>query len=272
MPHVYDIPLAYATRNALRRVGIEVIPARIDSNLLAMHLDRLFSTLRVSCVLDVGARVGEYALWLRNNGYRGNIISFEPVAANFRELEKAAARDSNWHCFNYALGADDSVSPINVSNHTEYSSFRQVNATAQERLGEETHTQRSETVEIQRLDSVLPTLPVKAADRIYLKMDTQGWDLEVLKGAQGALGQVIALQTEVAVQPIYDEMPVMQESIAAIADYGFTPSGFFPVHLDVQMAAIEFDFVAVRGAAIRDPREAEGQPASERSDGGSSPS
>jgi hypothetical protein len=115
-------------------------------------------------------------------------------------------------------------------------------------------------------------LPVKAADRIYLKMDTQGWDLEVLKGAQGALGQVIALQTEVAVQPIYDEMPVMQESIAAIADYGFIPSGFFPVHLDVQMAAIEFDFVAVRGAAIRDPREAEGQPASERSDGGSSPS
>jgi hypothetical protein len=72
-----------------------------------------------------------------------------------------------------------------------------------------------------------------------------------------ALGQVIALQTEVAVQPIYDEMPVMQESIAAIAAYGFTPSGFFPVHLDVQMAAIEFDFVAVRGAAIRDPRETE---------------
>lgn len=256
MPKVDDIPFAYATRNALRRVGVEVIPVRIDSNLLAMHLDRLFSTLQVSCVLDVGARVGDYALWLRNNGYRGSIISFEPVAANFAKLEKAAARDSNWHCFNYALGADESVSSINVSNHTEYSSFRQINATAQERLGEETHTERSETVEIHRLDSVLPGLPVQAADRIYLKMDTQGWDLEVLKGAQSALGQVIALQTEVAVQPIYDEMPVMQESVAAIADYGFTPSGFFPVHLDAQMAAIEFDFVAVRGAAIRDPRSA----------------
>ncbi len=271
MPNVYDNRFAYATRNALRRVGVEVIPARIDSNLLAMHLDRLFSTRRVSCVLDVGARVGEYALWLRNNGYRGKIISFEPVAANFRELDKAAARDSNWHCFNYALGADDCVSSINVSNHTEYSSFRQINSAAQERLGDETRTRGSETVEIRRLDSVLSTLPVTAADRIYLKMDTQGWDLEVLKGAQGALGQVIALQTEVAVQPIYDEMPVMRESIAAIADYGFTPSGFFPVHLDAQMAAIEFDFVAVRGATILDPPDTEGQPASERSDGESSP-
>ena len=54
------------------------------------------------------------------------------VAANFAKLEKAAAHDSNWHCFNYALGADEAVAPINVSNHTEYSSFRQINSTAQE--------------------------------------------------------------------------------------------------------------------------------------------
>jgi len=214
-----------------------------------MHLDRLISTLNVSCVLDVGARVGDYGLWLRRNGYRGDIISFEPVSSNFQALEKAAAHDANWHCFNYALGAEQSISSINVSKHTAYSSFHQVSTAAQERFGEETYTEREEKVEVHRLDDVFGTLPLKVTDRLYLKMDTQGWDLEVLKGARETLSHVIALQTEVSVQPIYEGMPVMRDSLEAIADYGFTPSGFFPVNLDSRMAAIEFDLVAVRAAA-----------------------
>lgn len=242
------VPFVYTARNALRKAGVEVLPASIDSSLLAMHLDRLFATLNVSCVLDVGARVGEYGLWLRRNGYRGDIISFEPIAANFQELERAAARDPNWHCLNYALGAEDTVSLINVSRHSEYSSFRQITPAARERFGEETYADRTEKVEIRRLDSVLDTLTTKLTDRHYLKMDTQGCDLEVLKGAQGALSHVIALQTEVSVQPIYEGMPVIQDSLAAITGYGFTASGFFPVHLDSRMAAIEFDLVAVRSA------------------------
>jgi len=243
---VTEVPFVYAARNALRKAGVEVLPVGIDSSLLAMHLDRLFATLKVSCVLDVGARVGEYGKWLRRNGYRGEIISFEPIAASFAELERAAARDANWHCCNYALGAEDSVSSINVAKHTEYSSFHQMSSAAQERFGEETFTVRTEKVEIRRLDGILETLPTRLTDRLYLKMDTQGWDLEVLKGARGALSHVIALQTEVSVQPIYDGMPVIQDSLAAIAGYGFTASGFFPVHLDSRMAAIEFDLVAVR--------------------------
>jgi len=244
-----DLPFAFAARNALRKVGVEVLPASIDSSLLGMHLDRLISTLNVSCVLDVGARVGDYGLWLRRNGYRGDIISFEPVSSNFQALEKAAAHDANWHCFNYALGAEQSISSINVSKHTAYSSFHQVSTAAQERFGEETYTEREEKVEVHRLDDVFGTLPLKVTDRLYLKMDTQGWDLEVLKGARETLSHVIALQTEVSVQPIYEGMPVMRDSLEAIADYGFTPSGFFPVNLDSRMAAIEFDLVAVRAAA-----------------------
>jgi FkbM family methyltransferase len=245
---VADIPFVYAARNALRRVGVEVLPARASSSLLAIHLSQLFAELKVACVLDVGARVGDYGRWLRRNGYRGTIISFEPVAANFEQLARAAARDPNWHCLSYALGAESSTAAINVAKHTEFSSFRQPNATATALFGEESAIQRSEAVEIRQLDGVLDALPVKPDDRIYLKLDTQGWDLEVLKGAQRALGQVVALQTEVPVQQIYEGMPAMADSLAAVADYGFTPSGFFPVNLTPGLALVEFDFVAVRSA------------------------
>jgi FkbM family methyltransferase len=249
MPRMHDIPFVYATRNLFRRAGIEVVPVQANSSLLGMHLKLLFSKLRISCVLDVGARCGEYGLYLRHNGYRGSIISFEPVRANYRELAAAAARDSRWHCCNYALGAEDGVASINVTRLTHLSSFRRPNTAAAALFGGAPEIQRSEKVEIRRLDSVLDTLPAKLGSRTYLKLDTQGWDLEVLGGAHRALDHIVALQTEVAVQPIYAEMPVMQDSLSAIADRGFTPSGFFPVTLDSMMRLIEFDLVAVRSAS-----------------------
>jgi FkbM family methyltransferase len=255
VPKMQDIPLIFAMRNLVRKVGVEVVPFQAGSNLLGMHLNLLFSKLGISCVLDVGARCGDYGLWLRRNGYRGDMISFEPIKDNFKELAKAAAHDSNWHCFNYALGAEDGIASINVSRHTEFSSFRQPNSTAARLFGGEPEVQRSEEVEIRQLDSVLDTLPTRLSNRTYLKLDTQGWDLEVLKGAHRALNYVVALQTEVAVQPIYEEMPVMQDSLSVILGHGFTPSGFFPVNLDSELALIEFDFVAVRPASVTDPRE-----------------
>jgi hypothetical protein len=60
------------------------------------------------------------------------------------------------------------------------------------------------------------------------------------------LDRIIALQTEVSVQPIYGDMPLMADSLAAIAERGFMPSGFFPVNLDQRLALVELDLVAVR--------------------------
>jgi FkbM family methyltransferase len=253
MPKVQDIPLIYAARNLLRKVGVEVVPTQADSNLLGMHLKLLFSELRISCVLDVGARCGDYGLWLRRNGYRGDIISFEPIQDSFEDLAAIAARDPKWHCCNYALGTEDNDVSINVSKHTQFSSFRQPNTAATALFGGAPEVQRSEKVKIRRLDSILDTLPAKISNRTYLKLDTQGWDLEVLDGAHRTLDYIVALQTEVAVQPIYEEMPLMQDSLSAIAKRGFIPSGFFPVTLDSAMALIEFDLVAVRSNSADNP-------------------
>lgn len=247
-------PLTYLVRNLLRVTGVEVVAAKASSSLLAIHLRTLFSVLGVTCVLDVGARCGDYGLWLRRNGYHGDIISFEPIKESFNGLAATAARDRRWHCVNYALGAEDKLASINVSEHTSFSSFHQPNATAAALFGTASAVQRSEEVEIRRLDTVLDKLPIKiSSGRTYLKLDTQGWDLEVLAGAHQVLDHVVALQTEVAVQPIYDGMPLMADSLAAIAERGFTPSGFFPVNLDPRLALVEFDLVAVRASAANRP-------------------
>ena len=234
-------------RNCLRAVGVEIVAVNRGSNLLGLHLKMLLSAYKISCILDVGAHCGEYGMWLRRNGYRGDIVSFEPVQENFHDLARAAAGDPRWHCVNYALGAENNVAPINVSFATDFTSFRRPNAAGLAMFGQAPAVQRSEEVEVRRLDAVLDALPVDVSrGRIYLKLDTQGWDLEVIAGAHGVLDRIIALQTEVAVQPIYEGMPVMADSLAAIAERGFVPSGLFPVNIDRRFALVELDLVAVR--------------------------
>ena len=54
----------------------------------------------------------------------------------------------------------------------------------------------------------------RARRRVYLKLDTQGTDLDVVEGASGALEAVDALQSEVAVRPIYEGVPELAQSLA----------------------------------------------------------
>ncbi len=79
-----------------------------------MHLLDTLGKLRIDCILDVGAHYGEWALFVRDIGFKGTIFSFEPVSASFRKLEERAAKDVLWHAFPYALGAEDTRASIHL--------------------------------------------------------------------------------------------------------------------------------------------------------------
>src|SRR5205807_2909453 len=88
------------------------------------HLAELFARVAPDCVLDVGANAGQYAQMLRRHGYRGWIVSFEPVRGAFEELEQAAGRDARWRAFRRALGARSERRRIEVAGVSQLSSFR----------------------------------------------------------------------------------------------------------------------------------------------------
>ncbi len=77
----------------------------------------------ITTVLDVGANVGQFAELLRLMGYRGKIISFEPLRAAYQELAAKAAADGNWEAHNFALGMQCGHATINVSNYSVLSSL-----------------------------------------------------------------------------------------------------------------------------------------------------
>jgi hypothetical protein len=84
------------------------------------------------------------------------------------------------------------------------------------------------------------------ARRLYLKLDTQGYDLEVLRGAARSLERVVALQSEIAFVPLYAGMPSWRESFERIEALGFAPSGIFSVTREPSLRLVEADCVFVR--------------------------
>ena len=235
-------------RTGATRVGCRI--GRLPSmESLGSHLLAIFRQLDINCVLDVGAHVGQYGRFLRNIGYTGHIVSFEPVRANFDLLEQQSAGDRCWSVFRLALGERHGMMPINVARVTQFSSFLLPNRYSLDQFGGFSEVDRTEVVEMQRLEDIFNACVSRVSDpHVFLKMDTQGYDLKVVAGAGRCMKHVRALQSELAVKPIYGEMTGYATATADLAELGFELSGVFPVCRDAQMRIVELDCVMVRSA------------------------
>ncbi|HEX2777730.1 MAG TPA: FkbM family methyltransferase [Candidatus Acidoferrales bacterium] len=203
--------------------------------------------LSINCVLDVGANRGQFGALLRAVGYSGWIISFEPVRASYEKLKATAERLPPWRVFPYALGAGDERREINVTEDSSFSSFLTPREESQV-IFAGNRVDRTETVEIRRLDDVLEScLADIPSPRIYLKLDTQGFDVSVLEGAESVLPRILALQTEVSVHDLYHGMHQFGETVSRFEAAGFEIIDFVTVNRDIdQLCAIDMDCVMTR--------------------------
>jgi FkbM family methyltransferase len=235
-----------------RSLGYDIVPLReMKERDFALHLRELLARSAIDCVLDVGANVGQYHDFLRDKVlYEGPIISFEPVSRHVELLRERAQADGDWHIEGYALGAKDGSLPINVMVSDQFSSFLEPDNSRVrdfEGLNVPCHV---ETVTVRTLDVVLPALRKRLGfERPYLKLDTQGFDIEVLQGSRDSLGAVRALQTEASVIGIYKGMPGYVEIIRYLDEHGFDITGFYPVSRDSSLRLVEFDCVMINRAA-----------------------
>ena len=236
-------------KRLLARIGYQIHQTSAVET-LDLHLLRVFAARAINCVLDVGAHTGGFGKELRSSGYRGHIVSFEPVACNFEGLSRAAGGDPRWRVFPFALGERSGRADINVFGGSTFDSLLAPSESGREAFGEKLAIERTEHIEIRRLDEVLDScLEGIPTPRLYLKMDTQGYDLAVVEGAGASLARVLALQTEVALQPIYQDMrTTLCNTIPELRKRGFEVTGLFPVTRDHEekLQIIELDCVMVR--------------------------
>jgi FkbM family methyltransferase len=256
MPLLDRLFLAPVLQKLLARAGLFRLDARLSAAAAQhVHASLLHSVLdrySIDCVLDVGANQGQFASSLRANGYRGPIVSFEPVAEQFRALSAHAASDPNWHVRPEALGSTDSTRDIHVMRRSEFSSFLAPTPDQPSHSAGRNEILHTEFVSVRRLDSLAPSIPPLDSFRhIFLKLDTQGFDLDVFAGAAALLPRIDVLQSELSMVPIYQGMPHFTDALAQYDAAGFILCSLVPVVRDPHtLIPIECDCLLLRRDAL----------------------
>lgn len=222
--------------NRLERLcGVHIFRRSTGRNWSGSNFERtMFGYLRPDCIFDVGANGGQFGYNLRNFvGYQGAILSFEPNPTAFARLEKLSALDPDWHCFDYALGSETGRAKLNIMKTDVFSSLLVPGGESDKYFPEDNQVAQQIDIEIQTLDNLFPGLQVKFGfERPFLKLDTQGFDLEVVKGGQAVLPAFTGLLSEISVIPLYEKQPDLAESIAYLRACGLDLVDLFSLHPD----------------------------------------
>jgi FkbM family methyltransferase len=229
------------SKSLLHRLGLDVGRTRADD--VHVRRGRLLRHKGTDLVLDVGANGGHYGTYLRRfSGYPGRLVSFEPVSSAYRELEACAHDDPLWDTRNIALGDRDGELAINVASATVLSSFLLPRADAPIDSAESSR----ELVEMRRLDELFPTIR-EMAESVWLKLDVQGLELDVLRGSEQALPEVQVIECEMPLEGLYEGQPSFMDLAQALDDRGYRPVGVEPNASDARTGRVlDADFLFER--------------------------
>jgi FkbM family methyltransferase len=176
--------------------------ARESRQTLHHNLSGLISEFKIVSVVDVGANVGQFGIDLRRYGFKGEIYSFEPVVNIFNDLVSTSLRKGPWTPINLALGSHPGDKVINVSGNSGLSSsFLEMKSLHQENFPSSIYVS-SQLAEVSTVDIQVELLKLEASKSI-LKLDVQGFELEVLNGATQSLSDFAICLIEVSLSPLY---------------------------------------------------------------------
>jgi FkbM family methyltransferase len=219
-----------SVRRTLRYIGLDLVRWRPQSSAGAA-LARMLNLHRIDTVLDVGANEGQYAHWLRELGFTGRIISFEPLAVTHQRLQQAAVKDALWTIApRTALGDREGTLLMHIAaNSVSSSALPMLDGHVQ--AAPESVYIGSETVPITRLDTAVEEMLV-SGQNLFLKIDVQGFEPKVLEGASRLLDRILGVQLELSLVPLYDGETLFLSLIDFMARKGFELWSLIPNFVD----------------------------------------
>jgi FkbM family methyltransferase len=224
-------PIKRAILAAARNAGYEIVPISPVYPPANRRLT-MINHHEIDAVVDVGANTGQYACALRQAGYKEEMFSFEPLREAYEDLEKKSHTDSKWHVFHTAIGEENGESEINVAGNSESSSLLPM-LDAHLRSAPESQYRTTERVKLSTLDAILEPV-LSNQSRVLLKIDTQGYEHHVIKGAKSLLQQVRLIECELSLTPLYEGQYLFQDMLDLLYGIGFTPVYFESVFSDLK--------------------------------------
>ena len=183
------------------------------------RLNHFLKINNIDCVLDVGANVGQYARNLRRNGYRKRIISFEPLSSAYEVIKEKSIKDKYWTVHNFGIGEQEKKVDINISKNSYSSSILNILPLHTESDPESKYFSK-ETISIKKLED-LPEVNFEKFNKIFLKIDTQGYEDQVLQGIGKLIKKIEGIQIELSLNPLYKDQSLFLQLYQKIKELGF---------------------------------------------------
>lgn len=207
-------------RHSLRAAGFDVVRRTVDRT-PELQLAKLLGDLEIEVLFDIGANVGQFARTTRQCGYAGKVVSFEPLGEAHAQLLRAAAGDPLWQVHpRCAIGARADVLSINVAGNSVSSSLLPMESAHVDAAPASAVT-GVEEVAVTTLDAVVPGYLPSPTAQFFLKIDTQGYEWEVLQGGHRTLQEARGLVVEMSLVPLYSGQRLWRDVIDELESRGF---------------------------------------------------
>ncbi len=217
--------------NAAHRLGLKVSRCScVTDDMLAMAT--MLDARRVDLILDVGANVGQFAEKIFEAGYEKRIVSYEPLSRPYGILTEKSRTNPNWDVERLCIG--DSTGEVELMiSHNEIASSILGTTPVLSEFQPEFEYVGSEKVEVTTLDAAASSV-ITSAEKPFLKVDVQGFEEQVLRGAEETLARCVGLQIELSFLELYDGQMLFSEMLRGLEQKGFTPYRFYPAWIDVR--------------------------------------
>jgi len=231
-------------RTLALKAGVSLEPRR---NTPAARLARLLDHYGANLVLDVGANEGAYGAQLRRSGFEGRIASFEPLPGAYQVLERRSHSDPRWAAHNFALGDRATEETLNVAgNYAAASSSILPMLARHSEAAPDANYRGSVPVSVRRLDEIWKDITTDESV-VFVKIDVQGYEGQVLDGIGDFLAAVSGFQLEISLTPLYDGSPSMGDILSRMETAGFALAQIFPGFVDERTGELlQFDGVFFR--------------------------
>ena len=205
-------------KNIFKKFGLEIkkYNPQDDFNFL---ITRCIKKFQIDCFWDVGANIGQTGESIRKHGYTGNILSFEPQEEAYKKLLKNSFNDPKWKIYEKCGLGQNSFKKINISKNSVSSSFLQMENLHIDKNPESKFIKKEE-VKIISLNEVF-NKEKNSFKKNFLKIDTQGYEKEVLDSGENILDNFIGISCEISVQPLYKNEAKFLDIINYLNTKGF---------------------------------------------------
>ena len=212
--------LEKSIRRISNSLGIDIHRHRPE-NSEPRRLSLMLANHGVDVVFDVGGNTGQFARSLRQAGYRGRLVSFEPLSTAHAHLVLISESDTRWDIApRAAIGDREGEVEIHIAGNSVSSSVLDMLDSHAIAAPDSAYV-GMERVRLSRLDTMAPAYLHPGAVP-FLKIDTQGYEDRVLDGATEMLGMICGLQLELSLVPLYEGQQLYDALVERLRAQGFS--------------------------------------------------